>query len=106
MINVRWHKRKHQEAQAEWDGWRQIEAEGEAQVKYPHITIADSVDNRPLKVRLSSSPLKTTPAKGRATFICAEGEEGVAAYVQVEKKGKTYFNSSMQAKGVQAHSGY
>lgn len=58
MINVGWHKRKHQEAQAEWDGWRQIEAEGEAQVKYPHITVADGVDKRSLKVLLSSFSLK------------------------------------------------
>lgn len=47
MINDWWHK--HWEAQTEWDRWRRIEAEGEAQVKYPHIKIADAVDDRPLK---------------------------------------------------------
>lgn len=52
MINGCWHKHKHWEAQTEWDRWRQIEAEGEAQVKYPHINIADAVDNRPLKALL------------------------------------------------------
>lgn len=75
MINARWHKRKHQEAQAEWDGWRQIEAEGETQVKYPHITIADGADNRPVKVLLSSF------------FAENNLDEGPLLFVPVEKMG-------------------
>lgn len=47
MINDSWHKHKRWEAQTERDRWRQIEAEGEAQVKYPpRINMADPVDNR------------------------------------------------------------
>lgn len=102
MINVRWHKRKHQEAQAEWDGWRQIEALGEAQVKYPHITIADGADNRPLKVLLSSLSLKTASStKGRTAFVCAGWGWSLCACGQFIKK-----NSSVRAKGVQSHGGY
>lgn len=73
MINDCWHKHKHREAQTEWDRWRQIEAEGEAEVKYPHISIADAVDNRPLKALLFLPP--TTSLKSCVSLICISGWE-------------------------------